>query len=87
MLHHRSLIASAPLDPLWKRAGRKVLKFLLSLVSPPAISILLSLLIALIPTLKALFVPNVPRTDIPDAPDGLPPLAWILDIASFGGAF
>jgi hypothetical protein len=81
----RSLTTSTPLDPLWKRGGRKFLKFLLSLISPPAISILLSLLIALIPTLKALFVPGVPGTDIPDAPDGMPPLAWILDIATFGG--
>jgi auxin efflux carrier family protein len=79
---HRSL---TPLDPLWKRAGRKVARFLLSLISPPAIAILLSLSIALVPVLKALFVPGVPGTDIPDAPDGMPPLAWILDIASFGG--
>jgi predicted permease len=45
----------------------------------------MSLLIALIPTLKALFVDNVPGITMPDAPDGNPPLQWILDIANFGG--
>lgn len=83
--HHRNLTHPTPLDPLYKRIGKSVLKFLLSLISPPAISCLLSLLIALIPTLKALFVDNVPGITMPDAPDGNPPLQWILDIANFGG--
>jgi hypothetical protein len=83
--HHRNLTHPTPLDPLYIRAGKSVLKFMLSLISPPAISCLLSLLIALIPTLKALFVDNVPGITMPDAPDGNPPLQWILDIANFGG--
>jgi len=83
--HHRNLTHPTPLEPLYKRVAKSVLKFLLSLVSPPAISCLLSLLIALIPTLKALFVADVPGVYMPDAPDGMPPLAWLLDIATFGG--
>ena len=85
LTRHRSLTTPTPVDPLYKRLGKSVLKFLLSLISPPAISCLLSLLIALVPQLKALFVPDVPGVDMPDAPDGLPPLEWILDIANFGG--
>jgi auxin efflux carrier family protein len=82
---HRNLTTPTPLEPLYKRIAKSVFKFLLSLVSPPAISCVLSLLIALIPTLKALFVADVPGVNMPDAPDGMPPLEWILDIATFGG--
>lgn len=85
LTRHRSLTTPTPVDPLYKRIGKSVFKFLLSLISPPAISCLLSLLIALVPQLKALFVANVPGVDMPDAPDGLPPLEWILDITNFGG--
>ena len=82
---HRNLTTPTPLEPLYKRIAKSVFKFLLSLISPPAISCLLSLLIALIPTLKALFVANVPGVNMPDGPDGMPPLEWILDITTFGG--
>jgi auxin efflux carrier family protein len=74
-----------PTEPLWKRTSKYLLKFLLTLLSPPAISCLLSLTIALVPQLKALFVP-VPGVDMPDAPDGEPPLYFILDITTFAGA-
>jgi predicted permease len=49
------------------------------------VSILLSFIIALIPELKALFV-EVPGTHIHPGPDGDPPLAFIIDAASFIGA-
>ena len=84
-LSRHTSFAPTPLDPLYKKAGKSVLKFLLGLISPPAIACLLSLLIALVPQVKALFVPNVPGVNMPDAPDGMPPLEWILDIANFGG--
>jgi hypothetical protein len=82
--HHGSLTPALPV-PTYKSAGRSVLRFLLSLISPPTIACFLSLVIALVPQLKALFVANVPGVNMPDAPDGTPPLAWILDITSFGG--
>jgi auxin efflux carrier family protein len=85
LTRNRPFTVPTPMDPLYKRIGKKILKFLLSLISPPAIACLLSLLIALIPQLKALFVPDVPGVNMPDAPDGTPPLEWILDIATFGG--
>jgi auxin efflux carrier family protein len=85
LTHHRNLTHPTPFEPLYKRIAKKVLKFLLSLISPPSIAIMLSLLIALVPQLKALFVADVPGVNMPNAPDGLPPLEWILDIANFGG--
>jgi len=81
---HRQFTTPMPTEPFYERAGKSILRFLLSLVSPPAIACLLSLTIALVPQLKALFV-TVPGVNMPDAPDGEPPLAWILDIAVFGG--
>ncbi|KAJ7246980.1 auxin efflux carrier transmembrane protein [Mycena rebaudengoi] len=59
--------------------------FLRNLFLPGSVSILLSFIIALIPELKALFV-EVPGTHIHPGPDGDPPLAFIIDAASFIGA-
>ena len=83
--HNRSLTTSAPIAPLHRQIGNSIFKFLLSLISPPVIACLLSLLIALVPQLKALFVAEVPGVNMPNAPDGMPPLEWLLDIANFGG--
>ena len=83
---HRSLMTPTTLDPFYIRFGRSILTFLWSLVSPPAIACLLSLIIALVPQLKALFVAAVPGVNMPDAPDGTPPLEWFLDITDFGGS-
>jgi hypothetical protein len=81
---HGQLTRPTPTETIYKRAGKSILKFLLSLVSSPTIACLLSLTIALVPQLKALFV-AVPGVNMPDAPDGEAPLAWILDITTFGG--
>jgi predicted permease len=63
------------------------LVFLRSLMNPPSLAIVISFIIAVIPPLKALFVPGVPGTHIPSAPDGQPPLALIMKTAQFiGGA-
>ncbi|KAJ7435271.1 auxin efflux carrier transmembrane protein [Mycena latifolia] len=59
--------------------------FLQNLLIPPSLSILLSFLIALVPPLKALFI-AVPGTHIHAAPDGQPPLAFMMDTANFIGA-
>lgn len=61
------------------------LAFLKSLVTPASVSIILSFPIALIPSLKALFV-QVPLVHMPSAPDGLPPLAFFFDTTAFIGA-
>ncbi|KAG1741693.1 auxin efflux carrier [Suillus lakei] len=57
--------------------------FLRSLMTPPSLSIIISFAIAVIPPLKALFVPGVLGTQIPSAPDGQPPLAFIIKTAGF----
>lgn len=60
--------------------------FLKSFFSPLTVSILISFPIALTPKLKALFV-HVPGTYMPPAPDGQPPLSFLMDIMIFiGGA-
>lgn len=58
--------------------------FLASVMMPSSFAILISFPIAIISPLKALFV-HVPGTTIPDAPDGQPPLAFIMDAAQFIG--
>ncbi|KAL5534926.1 ECM3_1 [Sanghuangporus sanghuang] len=77
------------------RAARHVLlahtrTILLSMLTPQAIAIFVALLIALVPILKSLFTPVDSDGDgsnlVPNAPDGQPPLAFVLDTASFIGA-
>jgi auxin efflux carrier family protein len=64
---------------------QSIWQFLKSFFTPPSTAILISFPIALIPELKALFTP-VPGTFIPPAPDGQPPLAFVLDATTFMGA-
>jgi len=64
---------------------RAVKNFLHSLFTPASIAIFISFPVALIPKLKALFV-VVPGTYMPSAPDGQPPLAFVMDTTSFIGA-
>ncbi|KAL5495893.1 ECM3_2 [Sanghuangporus weigelae] len=63
---------------------------LLSMLTPQAIAIFVALLIALVPILKSLFTPvdtdGDGRNMVPNAPDGQPPLAFVLDTATFIGA-
>ncbi|KAJ7160627.1 auxin efflux carrier transmembrane protein [Mycena crocata] len=59
--------------------------FLHNLLIPSSLSIILSFVIALAPPLKALFI-AVPGTHIHPAPDGQPPLAFVMDTANFIGA-
>ncbi|KAF5368909.1 hypothetical protein D9758_003080 [Tetrapyrgos nigripes] len=56
-----------------------------STLTPASLSILLSFPIALVPQLKGLFT-ETSGSGIPNAPDGQPPLAFILDFTSFMGA-
>ncbi|KAH9481484.1 Protein ECM3 [Psilocybe cubensis] len=63
----------------------RVLEFFKALLTPSSITILTSFPIALIPKIKALFV-EVPGTYMPPAPDGQPPLAFLLDATTFVGA-
>ncbi|KAI0276470.1 auxin efflux carrier [Russula aff. rugulosa BPL654] len=77
----------------WHRDNLRVLsrseQFLKQLFKPAPIVIILAIVIALVNPLKALFI--LPSSNFqprfrPVAPDGQPPLAFILDMASFAGA-
>lgn len=54
---------------------------------PVSIAVILSIPCALIPPVKALFTPVEGWTGsrMPNAPDGRPPLAWVLETAVFIG--
>ncbi|KAJ8515925.1 hypothetical protein ONZ45_g6719 [Pleurotus djamor] len=59
--------------------------FIKSLCTLMSLTIILSILIAVVPQLKGLFV-DVHGAGIPPAPDGQPPLAFVIDTATFLGA-
>ncbi|KAG8979287.1 Protein M3, partial [Tulasnella sp. 427] len=69
---------------------RRVLSFLKTLNTPPTIAIFVAFPVALIPQLKALFVQSSATPALHSishsSPDGLPPLGFLLDTASFIGA-
>lgn len=52
--------------------------------TPNSLSLIISLIIAMAPPLKALFVPTSFR--MPNAPDQQPPLSFVMDITSYVGA-
>ncbi|KAG8697454.1 Protein M3 [Ceratobasidium sp. 394] len=70
-----------------RRVLLSIWAFLISLASPPTITMVVAFIIALVPTLKALFM--TPAADsnvhITPAPDGLPALNFIIDTATFIG--
>ena len=68
-----------------RRIKKAVKEFMIQLCSPPSMSIIVSFVISLINPIKALFI-HVPGTYMPDAPDGQPPLAFIMDTCTFVGA-
>lgn len=73
--------------PLHLRIKCTIRPILRNLLLPPSLTILASFLIAFVTPLKALFTPVPGYASIPEAPDGQPPLAFVLDTASFvGGA-
>lgn len=64
-------------------------RFFVELLKPPPIVIVLAIVIALVDPLKALFLlpsANFQPRFRPVAPDGQPPLAFVLDFATFVGA-
>lgn len=74
---------SSPNQP---HPAMRYVNFLGSLSSPVLLSVVVSLVVSRILAVKALFIPNVPGANIPPAPDGQPPLAFVMDTAAFLGA-
>ncbi|KAJ7075511.1 auxin efflux carrier transmembrane protein [Mycena belliarum] len=77
-------INTSPSAP--SRFSSTLRSFLQNLLLPPSASILLSFVIALVPPLRALFIDVPGGTHIHPAPDGQPPLAFVMDTANFIGA-
>ncbi|SJL12404.1 uncharacterized protein ARMOST_15831 [Armillaria ostoyae] len=75
----------SPMRRRWQKFSITARGVLKSLLTPASITILISFPIALIKPLKALFV-EVDGYYMPSAPDGEPPLAFVIDFAEFMGA-
>ena len=71
--------------PFRRLCLRSLRVFTSGLLSPASLSVILAFPIALITPLKGLLV-ALPNSPIPNAPDGQPPLAFVMDTASFVGA-
>jgi predicted permease len=63
----------------------KLIETLKNFLSPNSLALIISIIIAMTPPLKALFVP-VDHPHIPPAPDLQPPLSFVIDITSYMGA-
>lgn len=68
----------------WPKVRSNAKAGLIRLLSPPSVATISGFVIAVVPVLKALFVP-VPGVSMPSAPDGKPPLDFLLDTTSFIG--
>lgn len=76
--------AQPPLAPPTRRITPRRILTLLAHIPPPTYAVCLGLLFSLVPPLKALLTPTE-GTEMPDGPDGLPPLHFVLDTAAFLG--
>ncbi|KAF9231740.1 auxin efflux carrier [Melanogaster broomeanus] len=86
-LHEETKTEPALPSALRHRLARHAYNLIQTLITPCSISIISGFIIAVAPPLKALFVPGVPGVNISPAPDGQPPLAIIMNTATFiGGA-
>ncbi|KAK0192952.1 auxin efflux carrier [Armillaria mellea] len=74
-----------PISCQWKAILPTVRTALESICMPASLAIIISFVIALITPVKALFV-QVDGYYMPSAPDGEPPLAFVIDFAEFIGA-
>jgi auxin efflux carrier family protein len=88
-LTHVAVLERTPQSASWCRLPSRAKCFLVELLKPIPIVIVFAVMIALVDPLKALFLP--PSADFnprfrPVAPDGQPPLAFVLDTATFIGA-
>ena len=69
---------------LIRHVARRFLAFLQALATPPTIALCIGLLVALVVPLKSLFIHTT--FNMPNAPDGNPPLSIILETSNFLGA-
>ncbi|KAK6458702.1 uncharacterized protein RJT20DRAFT_131862 [Scheffersomyces xylosifermentans] len=72
-------------EPFLSRAKTEIITVLKNFLAPNSLSLIISLAIAMAPPLKALFVQSN-QVSIPPAPDGQPPLSFVIDLTSYIGA-
>ncbi|KAK6522806.1 Protein M3, variant 3 [Arthrobotrys megalospora] len=73
--------------PQVETAGRtkeKIMSIIKVFVTIPTVTLVSALVIAVVPQIRALFVPTT-GVNMPSAPDGRPPLDFIIQFASWGG--
>lgn len=73
-----------PHEPFSKKILSYLRQMLKNFCTPNSLSLITALIVALSPPLKALFVPT--SFPMPNAPDGQPPLSFVIDITSYVGA-
>lgn len=78
-------LRQVPKKPRWRRCFKSTRRHLRKILTPPSAALLLGLIIALSPPLKALFV-EMPDLDSPTTPDGRPIFEPVLDAAAYFGA-
>ncbi|KAK6340225.1 Protein M3, variant 3 [Orbilia blumenaviensis] len=66
------------------RTKERVMGIVKLFITIPTVTLISALVIAIIPQLRALFVPTT-GVKMPTAPDGKPPLDFIIQFASYGG--
>lgn len=76
-----------PVAPPPRSWTSRIVEFLKGLVTPVSCAIVIAIPCAIVQPLKALFVdtPNWSGTRVPFAPDGRPPLAFVMETAQFIG--
>lgn len=74
---------AAKLGRNWRATLAQVGK---NFLAPNSVSLIVSIAIAMSPPLKKLFVHTGNGPHIPDAPDGQPPLSFVMDFVSYVGA-
>ncbi|KAI9741757.1 MAG: hypothetical protein M1834_000143 [Cirrosporium novae-zelandiae] len=75
---------SIPPKPTKKTIPQRLWSLIKPLCTPPSLSMISAIIIANVPQLTALFT-TTSKASMPNAPDGKPPLDFIMDISDFGG--
>ncbi|CAH6723059.1 protein Ecm3p [[Candida] jaroonii] len=79
----KSVSAKSQHVPLKQKVKKRIISMLKNFISPVSFTLILSIAVAMSPPLKALFVKST--FHIPNAPDGQPPLSFVMDTVSYIG--
>lgn len=79
----KSVSAKSQRIPMKQKIKKRIISMLKNFISPVSFTLILSIAVAMSPPLKALFVKST--FHIPNAPDGQPPLSFVMDTVSYIG--